>query len=516
LYVSAVWLTAEVTSFMADPQVLIVGAGPVGLTAACETVRFGLSTRIIDKNERATDKSKALVLWPRSLELLDRMGPGCTERFIAAGLKAEGATILAGKDEIGRADLTHIDSPYNFVLMIAQSETERLLEEHLRTLGVRVERQTELKDFDATTENVSCTVAHADGRAENVQTSWLIGCDGAHSTVRHRLGMEFHGETLLSDWTLADLHLKGVEGPPQIRIYWHADGVLALFPMEAARFRIIADVGESHGSIGEGHRPPPTVEDVQHLLDVRGPGGLQAYDPVWLSSFSINERKVSDYRAGHVFVGGDAAHLHSPAGGQGMNTGMQDVINLAWKLALVARGHCVPEPLLSSYSSERSALAKLLLEATGKATAMAVLRGGVKQSIRNHVASWILGLPPVQHTMADVLSELSVEYPESPLNETSTHAPSGPKPGKRAPVRAAEPSVGAGDTPRFALFAEAAAAPPELLQHYKAILEPRLRSPFQAGGMWLVRPDGYVAVATRSGDWPAIQRYLQKLSKSSA
>jgi 2-polyprenyl-6-methoxyphenol hydroxylase-like FAD-dependent oxidoreductase len=261
--------------------------------------------------------------------------------------------------------------------MIPQSDTERLLEEHLARFGLKVERQVELKQFQSNADGVSCTLLHPGGREEIAEASWLIGCDGAHSTVRHQLGMEFRGSTLLSDWILANIHLNGVSGAPAINIFWHAQGMLAIFPLQGTRYRMIADVGESSGSIGEGNRPTPTIEEVQRILDVRGPGGIQAGDPIWLSAFSINERKVSDYRSDRVFLAGDAAHVHSPAGGQGMNTGMQDAYNLTWKLALVSRAICAPEPLLSSYSAERSAIAKLVLEATGKATAMAVIRGGI-------------------------------------------------------------------------------------------------------------------------------------------
>jgi 2-polyprenyl-6-methoxyphenol hydroxylase-like FAD-dependent oxidoreductase len=495
-------------------DVLIAGAGPVGLTMACELARYGLTVRVIDKNSGRTDKSKALVLWPRTLELMDRMGPGCTERFIDAGLKVQGANILSKREEIASIDVTQIDSPHNFALMIPQSDTERLLEEHLGTLGLKAEREVELKQFESSANGVSCTLLHSGGMTETTGASWLIGCDGAHSTVRHQLGMEFHGGTLLSDWVLADLHLNGVPGVPVIDIYWHAEGVLAIFPLHGTRYRVIADVGESSGSIGEGHRPAPTLDDIQRILDVRGPGGIQAGDTVWLSSFSINERKVSDYRAGRVFLAGDAAHVHSPAGGQGMNTGMQDACNLAWKLALVSRGICATEPLLGSYSAERSAIAKLVLDATGKATAMAVMKGGIKQVIRDHAASLIFGFAPVKRAMANLLSEVAVAYSDSPLNGPSVHVHGGPESGKRAPIRAGEPAVGSGNSPRFALFAEDTSEARLLLSKYHDFVEPAPREPYADGYLWLVRPDGYVALAGRRDGWHDVDAYLSHLAKA--
>lgn len=497
-------------------SILIAGAGPVGLTAACELARFGLSVRIVDKNEQRTDKSKAIVVWPRTLELLRRVSPNLAEDFLAAGLRAEETRIRAGREEIAHVDLTRIDSPYNFALLIAQSETERLLEEHLLSLGVRVERRTELSRFAQLPDSVSCTLSRPDGSSESLTASWLLGCDGAHSTVRHSLGMEFLGKTLSTVWTLADLHLSGIDGPPAIQIFWHEQGILALFPLGKNRFRLIADVGEAPESPSGSEPPVPSLAELQRILDVRGPGGLVAFDPVWLSNFGINERKVAEYRAARIFLAGDAAHVHSPAGGQGMNTGMQDAFNLCWKLALVARGLCPAEPLLASYSVERSAIAKLVLEATGKATTMALLRGGALQSVRNHVAAWLLGFSSIQAAAAGAISELSVGYAESPLNETSSDAPVGPAPGKRAPVRAAEPPVGASDTPRFALFAAPGGAPQDLLQKYSGILEPQLRRPFHDAGLWLVRPDGYVAVATHSGDWSAVRQFLDRVSGAPA
>jgi len=493
-------------------DVLIAGAGPVGLTMASELARYGLNVRLVDKNTERTDKSKALVLWARTLELIDSMGTGCTQRFVESGLKVQGLNILSGRELIAHVEMTDIESPYNFALMIPQSETERLLEEHIATFGLKAERQAELKQFQAGADGVSCTLLHSDGREETVEASWLIGCDGAHSTVRHQLGMEFHGSTLLSDWILADIHLNGVTGEPAVNIFWHAQGMIAVFPLSGTRYRVIADVGESSGSIGEGNRPAPTMEEVQKILDVRGPGGIQASEPVWLSSFSINERKVSDFRSGRVFLAGDAAHVHSPAGGQGMNTGMQDACNLAWKLALVSRGICAPEPLLGSYSMERSTIAKLVLEATGKATVVGVMKGGIKQSIRNHVASLIFGFAPVKHTIANLLSEVAVAYTESPLNAKSTHVHGGPEPGRRAPIRQGEPKVGSGNTPRFAVFAEETPRSRSLLSKYPNLVEPFPRRPYAEGGIWLVRPDGYVALAGKQDAWNDVDTYLSRLT----
>ena len=489
---------------------LIIGAGPVGLTMAAELKRYGLSIRIVDKDFGRTDKSKAVAVWARTLELLDRMGAGVSQRFIDAGLKAECTNIFAGGEQIAHVDLSTVDTPYKFLLLIQQSETERLLEEHLAALGAKVERQVELKTFEQSSDVVTCTLAHADGIEEKVEALWLIGCDGAHSTVRHQLGMSFEGSTMLNDFIVADLHLDGMQGPPEGNIYWHAQGILALFPLGGTRYRVIADVGESVSNAMGEHRAP-TLEEIQQILDTRGPKGLVAKDPVWLSLFAINERKVADYRAQRVFLAGDAAHVHSPAGGQGMNTGMHDAFNLAWKLSLASRGLCAAEPLLASYSSERSAVAKQVLEQTGRTTAIALMRGEAKQTIRNHVAALVFGLAPVRHAMANILSEVSVGYPDSPLNRSCDCEHAGPAPGTRAPIRKGEPRVGEGPTPRFALFAAENDALASVAREFADILEPTLRTPYDGNGLWLVRPDGYVALRSKGGDAQAVQDYLRVL-----
>ena len=220
---------------------------------------------------------------------------------------------------------------------------------------------------------------------------------------------------------------------------------------------------------------------------------------------------MADYRAGRVFLVGDAAHVHSPAGGQGMNTGMQDACNLAWKLALVCRGLAGPAPLLDSYSIERSAVGRQVLTDAGRLTSLAILRGGVMQEIRNHVASLLFGLAPVRTTLANKLAELSIGYPDSPLTARGRHGHSGPAPGQRAPITDTANLVGSGPSPRFALFAPPDPDGTKLIARHRDLLEPKIRAPFAENGIWLVRPDGYVAMVAGPGGWADVEDYLHRV-----
>ena len=266
--------------------VLIVGAGPVGLTMACELARYGVPLRIVDKAATRTDKSKALVVWSRTLELLARADLAAP--FVSAGLKMPGANMFAGKERLARLDFESVASPFRFALALPQSETERLLEERLRALGLSVDRQTELLDFTQGEDIVSCVLRAADGQERTVDASWVIGCDGAHSTIRHRLGLAFRGNAILTDFALADIHLSGLETPAdEIAIHMHPEGVIGYFPLGKGRWRIIADLGPSHG----GLRPDPSIAEIQALVTRRTPG-VSVFDPVWISAFVINERMV--------------------------------------------------------------------------------------------------------------------------------------------------------------------------------------------------------------------------------
>jgi 2-polyprenyl-6-methoxyphenol hydroxylase-like FAD-dependent oxidoreductase len=490
-----------------NAQVLVVGAGPVGLTMAIELARFGVRVRIVDKNSGRTDKSKALAVWSRTLELLERAG--CAEAFVKAGKKVEGAAIFSGGKRVAYVDLTKIHSAYNFALMLPQSESERLLEAQLEALGVHVERCVEATSFAESGTGVQVTLNKPDTPAEQLTVDWLVGCDGAHSFVRHGLGLAFDGESEQLDWILADVHISGLPTPEtQLAMYWHQDGVLAIFPITPGRYRIIADVG-----LATTPRPvEPALEQVQAIVDQRGPGGVTLQDAVWLSGFRINERKVASYRKGRVFVAGDAAHVHSPAGGQGMNTGMQDAFNLAWKIALVCRGGASADPLLESYSMERSPVAARVLSDTTKMTRVATMRNHTAIAVRNLVGGLLFGLAPVNEALAETLSETTIGYAQSPLNGPHAQGLDGPGPGRRVPPIAGQTPIGAGRSPQFTLLAEPDAAVSALTKALPNLLASELRPPPSTGGIWLVRPDGYVACVAR--ETATIQSYLDQIADS--
>lgn len=485
-----------------NPSVLVAGAGPVGLTLANELTRHGISVRIVDKAAERTDKSKALVLWSRSLELFDHAG--YVDQFLAAGMQAHGAQISNGKEVIGRISLDDIDSVYPYALMIPQSETERVLEEHLAKQGVKVERSVALESFVDQGAQVQAVLRKTSGESETLTADWLVGCDGAHSAVRHGLGLTFDGTTQPSDWYLADGHVSGLDGQDRLHIYWHKDGILAFFPITEGRWRVVADLGPAQG---DGHHPDPTLEEIQALLMLRGSDALVIKDAYWLASFRINERKVSKYGRGRAFLAGDAAHIHSPAGGQGMNTGMQDAFNLAWKLSLVIGGVCKPS-LLDSYSVERSAVGDRVLRNAGRLTDAAVLRNPIAQGVRNAVAKFALGFPQLGHRVANTLAELDIGYPESPLTVTGAHRSSGPKAGVRWPERLmADPGKA-----RFTAIGPADVVSGLAAKFPRLVRAAPAAGQADAGNLRLVRPDGYVGFAGAASDGAGAEAYLSALA----
>jgi len=485
-----------------NPKVLISGAGPVGLTLANELVRHGISVRIVDKSAVRTDKSKALVLWSRTLELLD--DAGYAKDFLSSGIPAHGAQISTGKQVVARISFDLIDSRFAYALMIAQSETERVLEERLAAAGVTVERTVELTGFSDKGASVEAVLTKANGERETLEADWLVGCDGAHSTVRHGLGFAFEGSTLQSHWALADGHITGLEPADHLHIFWHRDGILAFFPIGGHRWRVIANLGPARD--GEVH-PDPTLEEINVLMARRGLPGIAMSDPVWLAAFRINERKVRDYSRGRVFLAGDAAHIHSPAGGQGMNTGMQDAFNLAWKLALVIDGAAKPS-LLESYSPERTAVGDRVLKNAGRLTEAATLSNPLLQDVRNAVLRFAATFPQFQHKVADQLAEMDIGYPDSPLTARNGPVADGPRPGERWPHRLPD---GAGGR-QFTALGPADVVAGLAAKFPKLIATAPAEDSSHTTALRLIRPDGYVGFAGAPKDAARAEAYLTILA----
>ena len=275
-----------------------------------------------------------------------------------------------------------------------------------------------------------------------------------------------------------------------------------VFPIPGDRARIVAAVGRADPT---RQRLEPTLTDVQQLVDRRAGGGFRVVDPVWLANFRINERKVADYRRGRVFLAGDAAHIHSPAGGQGMNTGMQDAFNLAWKLALVARGEAGAN-LLDSYSPERSKVGDMVLRNASLMTEMATLSNPAALAVRNLVLRLMLGLHAVQERMAATMSETEIGYAGGPLSK-GRHA------GRRLdPKHHDGTPPGAGTIPRWVLYAEDSARGTAMAKRFPTLLEPAPRMPEHLGELLIVRPDGYTGFSAGQDQWDEAERYLRTLA----
>jgi 2-polyprenyl-6-methoxyphenol hydroxylase-like FAD-dependent oxidoreductase len=343
-----------------------------------------------------------------------------------------------------------------------------------------------------------------DGSSETLSADWLAGCDGAHSAVRHGLSLPFEGSTMDSDWWLADGPVAGLEPKDRMHIFWHRDGILAFFPIIGDRWRVIGDLG---AATGNERRADPTLEEVNAMIAHRATPGVVMSNPIWLSCFRINERKVKDYSKGRVFLAGDAAHIHSPAGGQGMNTGMQDAFNLAWKLALVIEG-CARPSLLDSYSPERSAVGDRVLRNAGRLTEAAVMRNPVLQGIRNTVAKFATGFPFVQHKIANQLGELDIGYPESPLTVKNGHVANGPKSGERWPDRLPAAAAGA----KFTALGPADVVAALAAKFPRLVLAAPAKDPTHITALRLIRSDGYVAYAGAAKDQKQAEAYLAALA----
>ena len=325
-----------------DIQVLIVGAGPVGLFLANECARRGLTCRIVEARPSQSTHSKALAIMPRTMEIFDMAG--VVGPFLQSANRVTTVAIVPRQRTLARIPFRPADTPYRFVAMVPQDMTERLLVEELRRKGGAVEYDTACLSVEEQSDGgVGVTLEH-NGKTSQVTAGFVIGCDGAHSTIRHALNLPFEGEQYDVSFMLADV-MTSEWLADTLHLCPHPSGALAIFPMSATRCRIVATIERADGAA-------PSLDMVRRLLGERAPAGIDARSLVWSSYFRIHHRQAGQLRAGRIFIAGDAAHIHSPFGGQGMNTGLHDAWNLAWKLDLAACGYAADD-LLESYAAER-------------------------------------------------------------------------------------------------------------------------------------------------------------------
>ena len=508
--------TSSTTS--SDCQVLVVGAGPTGLVLAAQLLARGIRTRVIDKGAGPVPQSRALSVHARTLEVLDVMG--LADAFIDRGQRVRRFHVYAENRDLFVLDMARNGSRYGFILHLPQHETEVLLRARVRELGGIVEQGVELVRVAEEEGAVTATLRDVAGMETEARSDFVVGCDGAHSRVRHALGLAFDGQPYPQDFLLADVALEGAGREDEVHAFFRPDGLpLICLPVRGQRWRVVMPKTGTRGG------QPPSLEEIQDLVDQRAPRRMVVSDPIWLACFRCHLRSTPTYRRGRILLAGDAVHIHSPAGGQGMNTGIMDAQNLAWKLALVADGHA-SDRLLDTYGQERRPAAGSVLGLSDSIIRWSTMSHPVKRALRDAFIPAITSLPAVQRRAAARLSQTSVAYPSSPLNQPDRER-RGPRPGER--VQDLEVLAEYGRTRLYEVLSRGrhvvlvsavdvlTALKAAGLDDYSEFLEvvtagigatPRKDKP---GTFALVRPDGFLAARGVRSDSEDVIGYLRLL-----
>ena len=409
-------------------EVLVVGAGPVGLVAACQLARVGVPVVLVDSLDAPTTDSRAVVVHARSLEMLASLR--VREEVEARGRRIHAMEIGRGREPEPRVriEFAGLDTRHSFLLDVAQSDTAAVLRERAAQLGVTVRQGVSLTALSQDDDGVTVVLQGADGK-ETTRFGWVVAADGGHSTLRHLLGTRLEGSFVGKHFAMADVEADTTWSRDAIRLFLHPDGLGMMFPLLGDRVRIMFMIDDPGSAT-------PTLEQVQALARERTDGRVAVRDARSMYYFEIHHGQVPQYRHGRVFLAGDAAHIHSPAGGQGMNTGIQDVANLAWKLALVARGRA-GEDLLDTYHQERHPVGASVVRTTTLMTDVAT--GSGPTGLLRDLALFVVGhVCSVGHVAATQQAELTVRYRDSPLSVQDGHAARGAaRAGDRVPDPAA-------------------------------------------------------------------------------
>lgn len=493
--------------------VLIVGAGPTGLVLALQLARRGVSVRIVDKEPGPGEASRAMVAHARTLEFYRQLG--IADDAIQGGVVMDRIHLRRHGRDFGGLEIGRIGkelTPYPFVLCYAQDDHERLLVEKLRAAGVEVEWSVELTKLDPSQNAVHATLKSPAGE-ESCEAAYLCGCDGAHSAVRRELGVEFSGGEYADRFYVADVRLESgfeVEGYANVE----ADAFALMLPVRSSGMQRL--IGVVPRDLAD--RTDLTYEDLRPRIEpiLR----VHATQVNWFATYRIHHRVAERFRVGRVFLAGDAGHIHSPAGGQGMNTGIGDATNLAWKLAEVLRGRASPS-ILDTYEAERLPFARRLVATTDRAFQWIAGRGIEGRAFRTVVMPTVVPLATryasVRRLLFLTISQLLIRYPESALSAGRAGSVRG---GDRLPWATNE----AGDNfeplkslawqvhvygPVAAAFEEGVASLGLDLRAFPWN-ESAAAAGFAEGAAYLVRPDGYVAIALPDQDVQPIREFCER------
>jgi 2-polyprenyl-6-methoxyphenol hydroxylase-like FAD-dependent oxidoreductase len=507
---------------MADTQVLVAGAGPTGLVLALWLRRLGVAVRIVDRAAEPGTTSRALGVQARTLEFYRQLG--IAEPVVGRGLEFAAANLWARGRRAARAAFGEMGrglSPYPYMLILPQDEHERLLIERLAAEGITVERRTEFLGFEERDARVVARLRGPDGTEKLCEAEYLAACDGARSQVREAIGAGFPGGTYEHLFYVADVQASGPVADGELHVALDESDFLAAFPMRGAGRARLVGMAEAPGGSG---REALAWEDVGKGVLERL--GVDIERVNWFSTYRVHHRVAGRFRRGRAFLLGDAAHIHSPVGAQGMNTGIADAVNLAWKLAAVLQGRAAPG-LLDSYEPERIAFARRLVATTDRVFTAATSPGRLARLIRTGVVPRLLPAlarsAAFRRFMFRTISQTAVHYRGSPLSEGRAGRVGG---GDRLPWAAGDGASG-GPADNFALLVSldwqvhvyGAPAPPGVAAFcdaqgvaLHAFPGPAGAHPsgLRRGAVYLVRPDGYVGLADPSASPATLERYLER------
>jgi 2-polyprenyl-6-methoxyphenol hydroxylase-like FAD-dependent oxidoreductase len=514
-------------------EVAIIGAGPTGLSLAAQLVRHKVDFVIVEKNEGVTPFSKAIGVQARTLEIYEQMG--LAQKAVEQGAIAGKARLLAGGEMRAELDLSNIGqglSAYPYVLLLEQSKNERLLYDYLQQRGKDVLWNTEFKSLSQTAAGTSADIVTSGGDSQTIEARYLVGCDGAKSLVRHALDLEFQGSTVERMFFVADVQVDWKFSHDALHVCLSKDSLLAFFPLKGdKRYRIVGTFPEEFAK-DEGE---VLYEEIEQQIKEEAKLDLDLHDVDWFSTYKVHTRHVNKFSEGRCFLAGDSAHIHTPAGAQGMNTGIQDGYNLAWKIGLVLRGKA-SEKLLDTYNEERLENAKNLTRSTdrmfqfiaGSEWFLAFLRTNVLPSI----AKYIFSLDSVRHFIFPLVSQIGINYRHSSLSRHAGDEDFAVKAGDRMPyfLLDGKSVYDKLHAPKFHLLvfsseknnyeslkAEFENKHAGLADFHEIALDPKVAEAFDTNRSFslLLRPDNYIGYLSKEVSLNPFEVYLRNFLHSS-